>query len=229
MLVSAIHQCEPAVITQTSPPFWTSFRPSALGHHTAPGWAPWAISDFSAAIYVTHDSLHHEYVSMLLSVQPTLLPPLCPRVREGSIFRHCKSQKTEWKHDFAQSRPMAEFPEWGKWWKKHRSPNMLKSAFLVPCFNHELLRATNVLPLSHLPVIKNRILAPTGKEISLGLWPTQAKWEEDHLPYEDASWIHCTTWSSPTVDTFCVYESLEGSATEWFSYWSAYGLWKLEK
>ena len=68
VLASAIHHCEPAVITQTHPPFWASFRPSPLGHHTAPGWAPCVISNFSPAIYFTHDTVyiyvytHHTYI-----------------------------------------------------------------------------------------------------------------------------------------------------------------------
>ena len=173
MLVSAIHQCEPAVIIQTSPPFWTSFRPSPLGHHTAPGWAPWVISNFSAAIYFTHDSAYIcAYTSRIcidaaFSIQPTLLPPLCPRVREGGIFLPLQVPK-DWVKTWLCPKQTHGWVPWiRKGWKKIllQSKHVEICSFLVPCFNHEFLRATNVLPLfsppktdlsSTTPLIKNR-------------------------------------------------------------------------
>ena len=46
MLVSALQQCESAIITHISPSSWTSSpspHPTSLSHHRAPGWAPCVI------------------------------------------------------------------------------------------------------------------------------------------------------------------------------------------
>ena len=156
-----------------SPPFWTSFRPSPLGHHTAPGWAPWVISNFSAAIYFTHDSAYIcAYTSRIcidaaFSIQPTLLPPLCPWVREGGIFLPLQVPKDWVKTWLCPKQTHGWVPCIRKGWKKIllQSKHVEICSFLVPCFNHEFLRATNVLPLfsppktdlsSTTPLIKNR-------------------------------------------------------------------------
>ena len=40
VLVSAVQQCESVIILYMSPPSWTCFRPTPLGHQRVPGWAP---------------------------------------------------------------------------------------------------------------------------------------------------------------------------------------------
>ena len=77
MLVSAIKQHESATSIHISSPSWdplSSSPPTPLGHHGAPDWAPWVITQLhtSYPFYTCRCYFFHSSHS--------LLPPLCPQV-----------------------------------------------------------------------------------------------------------------------------------------------------
>ena len=78
VLVSAIQQCNLAIIIHTSPPSLdslTSLLPISPGHHRAPDWAPCITQQLLTNIQLTPDSVHMLMLpspSVPLSASPTM-------------------------------------------------------------------------------------------------------------------------------------------------------------
>ena len=94
VLVSAIQQCESAIITHISPPSWVSLpSPTPTGHHRVPGWAPCVTQQHQLS------SVQFSHSVMSDSLRPHELQharPPCPSPTPGVHSNSCPL--SQWCH-----------------------------------------------------------------------------------------------------------------------------------
>ena len=149
------------------------------------------------------------------SIHPTLLPPLCPQVGEGGIFLPLQVSK-DW--------VKMTLPKAGLWLCFLSKERMGKYTPAVQNCWRSAVSWSLALTMSssewqiyflfsHLPIIKNRILAPIGKrDFSLALWPHKQNGKKPTFPMKTPLNSLEPMELSHLRYLLRVCESLEGSA-----------------